>query len=312
MPQTSRSARASGRIRWQFQRVDRRSQLDLPASKDRLVLDAVGTEDEMGEGLVRDDLLAGMAGLGEIDGRRRIFGGGVLVALEGEIDEQARCRSPPGAPPFGASTSDLRPTRSSDRHSRNRAPLVGAEDARKAGPTRTGRRRWRCTRPRAPKARTPAPSLRGARRRKAGSLRREKDGRSDGRQEDDGGAEPAKARKCGQAEAGRTRRKARREARREAGQLEQEKAAREVAMLCDGAASLLDRISQAFAGDLPGRPDRISDQTSSRCQIECGLGRVCAIPLCYDRPENNSPSVGSRRKKLQFRAPRANPRRHES
>src|SRR5208337_3378462 len=35
-------------------------------------------------------------------------------------------------------------------------------------------------------------------------------------------------------------------ARREAGQLKQEKAAREVAMLCDGAASLLDRISQAF------------------------------------------------------------------
>src|SRR5208337_5378947 len=60
--------------------------------KDRLVLDAVGAEDEMGEGFVRDDLLAGMAGLSEIDGRRRIFGGGVLVALEGEIDEQARCR----------------------------------------------------------------------------------------------------------------------------------------------------------------------------------------------------------------------------
>ncbi|HKM87173.1 MAG TPA: hypothetical protein VJX48_01075, partial [Xanthobacteraceae bacterium] len=70
----------------------------------------------------------------------------------------------------------------------------------------------------------------------------EKDGRSDGRQEDDGGAERAKARKCGQAEAGRTRRKA----RREAGQLKQENAAREVAMLRDGAASLLDRISQAF------------------------------------------------------------------
>src|SRR5271166_181614 len=60
--------------------------------KDRLVLDAIGDEDEMGEGFVRDDLLAGMTRLGKIDGRRRIFGGGVLVALEGEIDEQARCR----------------------------------------------------------------------------------------------------------------------------------------------------------------------------------------------------------------------------
>src|SRR5271165_3683513 len=65
--------------------------------KDRLVLDTVSAEDEMGEGFVRDDLLTGAASLGEIDGRRRIFRGGVLVALEGEIDEQAGCRVSAGS-----------------------------------------------------------------------------------------------------------------------------------------------------------------------------------------------------------------------
>ena len=80
---------ATRRSRRPRRRTLRRRRL---AKRRRLVLDAVGAEDEMGESFVRDDLLTGMAGLGEIDGRRRIFGGGVLVALEGEIDEQPRCR----------------------------------------------------------------------------------------------------------------------------------------------------------------------------------------------------------------------------
>src|SRR5580693_4257129 len=58
--------------------------------KDRLVLDAVWPEDEMGEGLVRHHRLAAMRGLGHIDGCCRVFGRGVLVALEGEIDQEGR------------------------------------------------------------------------------------------------------------------------------------------------------------------------------------------------------------------------------
>ena len=68
------------------------------------MLDAIGAEDEMGEGFVGDDLLAGMAGLSQVDGRGRVFGGGVLVALEGEVRNRPVAVSPPGAPPFGAST----------------------------------------------------------------------------------------------------------------------------------------------------------------------------------------------------------------
>jgi len=52
------------------------------------VLDAVGAEDEVGEGLVGDELLAGMADLSQVDDRGRVFGGGVLVAFEGEVQEQ--------------------------------------------------------------------------------------------------------------------------------------------------------------------------------------------------------------------------------
>ena len=41
--------------------------------EDRLVLDALGAEDETGERLVDDDLLAGVVGLGQVDGRGRVF-----------------------------------------------------------------------------------------------------------------------------------------------------------------------------------------------------------------------------------------------
>src|ERR1700674_567705 len=56
---------------------------------DRLVLDAIAAEDEMSEGFVRDHLLPGAAGLGEVHGRGRIFGRGVLIAFEGEVEKEA-------------------------------------------------------------------------------------------------------------------------------------------------------------------------------------------------------------------------------
>ena len=40
----------------------------------RLVLDAVGPEHEIGETLVRDDLLSGVVGLRHVDGGGRVFG----------------------------------------------------------------------------------------------------------------------------------------------------------------------------------------------------------------------------------------------
>lgn len=52
------------------------------------MLDSVRAEDEVGEGLVGDELPAGAAGLNEVDDRGRIFGRGVLVALKREVQEQ--------------------------------------------------------------------------------------------------------------------------------------------------------------------------------------------------------------------------------
>src|SRR5271166_5041961 len=84
------------------------------------------------------------------------------------------------------------------------------------------------------------------------------------------------------------------ESRRKAGQLKQEEAAREVAMLCDGAASLLDRISQAFAGDLPGRPDARHKRRRKG-------------PLPYAQPQDREP----RRQPLRRQRDRAAGRRRE-
>ena len=56
--------------------------------KHRFVLDAIGAEDEVGERLVRDDALAGVVGLGQVDGGGRVFRRRVLVALEGEVEKQ--------------------------------------------------------------------------------------------------------------------------------------------------------------------------------------------------------------------------------
>ena len=46
-------------------------------------------EDEMGEGLVGDDLLAAVRSLRQVDGGGGVFGREVLVAGESEVDEQA-------------------------------------------------------------------------------------------------------------------------------------------------------------------------------------------------------------------------------
>ena len=56
------------------------------------MLNAVGAEDEMSEGLVGDDLLPGVTGLGQVDGSGRVFGRGVLVPREGEIEQDRRRR----------------------------------------------------------------------------------------------------------------------------------------------------------------------------------------------------------------------------
>ena len=74
----------------------------------------------------------------------------------------------------------------------------------------------------------------------------------------------------------------------------QEKAAGEVATTCDGAASLLDRISQAFAGDLPGRPDRRHKRRRQG-------------PLPYAQPQDREP----RRQPLRRQRDRAAGRRRE-
>ena len=67
----------------------------------RLMLEAVGSEDEIGERSVGDDRLAGTAGLSQVDDRGRIFGRSVLVTLEGEVDEQAGRRIAAQRAPFG-------------------------------------------------------------------------------------------------------------------------------------------------------------------------------------------------------------------
>ena len=60
--------------------------------KDRLVLEPLGAEDEVGERLVRDHAVAAEVSLSEIDGCGCIFRRSVLLALEGEVDEQrGRC-----------------------------------------------------------------------------------------------------------------------------------------------------------------------------------------------------------------------------
>ena len=66
-----------------------------------LVLDPVGAEDEICERFVGDDRLAGMAGLRQVDDCGRVFGRGVLVAREDEVQEQAGRRVAPQRPALG-------------------------------------------------------------------------------------------------------------------------------------------------------------------------------------------------------------------
>ena len=66
-----------------------------------LVLNPVGAEDEICERFAGDDRLAGTAGLRQVDGCGRVFGRGVPVAREDEVQEQAGRRVAPQRPALG-------------------------------------------------------------------------------------------------------------------------------------------------------------------------------------------------------------------
>jgi hypothetical protein len=63
-----------------------------------LVLYPIGAEDEISERFVGDDRLAGTAGLGQVDDCGRVFGRGVLIAREDEVQEQTGRRVAPQRP----------------------------------------------------------------------------------------------------------------------------------------------------------------------------------------------------------------------
>src|ERR1700691_4281942 len=65
------------------------------------VLSPIGAKDKVGERSVGCDW-TGAAGLSQVDDRGRVFRRSVLVALEGEVDQDARRRVAAERPPFGS------------------------------------------------------------------------------------------------------------------------------------------------------------------------------------------------------------------
>ena len=112
LPSPTASLRGDGfrAMEIEFRRLFRLSRMNLNGERhasrafqeDRFVLDPVGAKDEVGERSVGGDRLTGTAGLREIDDRSRVFGRSVLVALEGEVDEEARRRVATERAPFGS------------------------------------------------------------------------------------------------------------------------------------------------------------------------------------------------------------------
>ena len=94
----------------EFRRLFRLARMNLNGERhagrafqeDHFVLNPVGAKDEIGERPVGGDRLTGTTGLRQVDDRGRIFRRGVLVALEGEVDEEAGRRVAAERAPFGS------------------------------------------------------------------------------------------------------------------------------------------------------------------------------------------------------------------